>query len=408
MRILFVTPYLPGLVRVRPYQFILGLARRGHEITLLTLTDGRDEWGAREAMRAVGVQLIVHRLPRWRPVWNSLRNLGARRAFQAQYASDPAFTRRALQLSTGMDVAHIEHLRAASVAYPLQREAKLALGAPVVWDSVDCISRLLRQAAEHSTSWFGRIAARLDLRRTTEAERLLACAFDRVLVTTEVDCQALAALGGPEARLAVVPNGVDTAYFRPEPAQPRESATLVVSGKMSYHANITMVQRLVERILPRVWQNRPEVRLVITGHHPPRVVRQYSADPRIAVTGSVPDMRPYLQGATLAVAPLTYGVGVQNKALEAMACGAPLVASPEAVAGLHSAAHDACCIAADDDAFAGAILNLLAAPDRRAALSVAGRAYVETHHQWATSIRYLESIYEEVRRAHYEYAQGLR
>lgn len=408
MRILFVTPYLPSLVRVRPYQFILGLARRGHAVALLALSEERNDWDAASVLQAAGVELHTRRLPRWRPVWNSLRNFRADLPFQEEYAREPRFIQQSMKLSAGVDVAHVEHLRAASVAYPLKMQADFARGAPVVWDSVDCISRLLRQAAEHSTSWFGRIAARLDLQRTIETESCLARAFDRVLVTTEGDRQALAALAGAGSRLTVVPNGVDATYFQPAPTDRREPATLVVSGKMSYHANITMVGRLATHILPRVWQHRPEVQLIIAGHNPSATIRRLSADPRLTVTGTVPDLRPYLQRATLAVAPLSYGVGVQNKVLEAMACGTPVVASPEAMAGLDAAARDACCLARDDDSFAAAIINLLDDATCRAALGAAGRAYVTSYHNWESSINRLESIYAEVSQAHHEYTKSLR
>jgi glycosyltransferase involved in cell wall biosynthesis len=119
---------------------------------------------------------------------------------------------------------------------------------------------------------------------------------------------------------------------------------------MSYHANVTAASHLIQDIMPRIWKHRPEVKLLIAGKNPPRSLVELAASarkhepvsrrpavastPAVTVTGSVPDMRPYLNRATISVAPLLYGAGIQNKVLEAMACATPVVASPRAVSAL--------------------------------------------------------------------------
>ena len=89
-------------------------------------------------------------------------------------------------------------------------------------------------------------------------------------------------------------------------------------------------------MLPRIWAERSEIQLWIVGKDPPRSVRHLGRHAQIQVTGTVPDIRPYLRTATLAVAPAPYAVGIQNKVLEAMACGTPVVASPQAAGGLNA------------------------------------------------------------------------
>ena len=122
-----------------------------------------------------------------------------------------------------------------------------------------------------------------------------------------------------------------------DPGCEREPTTLVVSGKMSYHANITMVLKLFTEIMPLIWQQKPDVRVWIVGKDPPKELQALEEPPRVVVTGYVPDIRPYLRAASIALAPLTYGAGIQNKVLEAMACGTPVVSTPLAMSGLETA-----------------------------------------------------------------------
>jgi glycosyltransferase involved in cell wall biosynthesis len=162
---------------------------------------------------------------------------------------------------------------------------------------------------------------------------------------------------------------------------------------MSYHANITMTRFLVEEIMPHVWASRPDVKVTIVGKDPAREVMTLAQNPAVTVTGTVADIRPYLQRATLAAAPVTYGVGIQNKVLEAMACATPVVATPQVVTALTAVAGRDLLVAQEPVEFARAVLALLQDDTRREAIGRAGRAYVESHHDWAAITVRLEHIY---------------
>jgi glycosyltransferase involved in cell wall biosynthesis len=178
---------------------------------------------------------------------------------------------------------------------------------------------------------------------------------------------------------------------------------VVISGKMSYHANVAMVLHFVRDILPLIRAQRPDVRLCLVGKEPPREIRTLARDPAITVTGTVSDVRPYLRQATVAVAPLLYGVGIQNKVLEAMACATPTVATPQAVSALPAPVEGAVAVAASDRAFAEEVLALLAEPRRRREIGAAGRRYVETHHSWKGIVAQLEGAYHEIMAASSEH-----
>ena len=252
----------------------------------------------------------------------------------------------------------------------------------------------------HRPDRVGRLINRVELARTRAYEGRAVAAFDRVLVTSERDRASLLALAPaatPSDRVVVLPNGVDLDYFTPT-TEPREADTLVFSGKLSYHANESAVRYLLGEIMPRIWSSRPGVRLALVGKDPSSDLRRLAAawPDRVTITGTVPDVRPYLRRAAVAVAPLVYGVGCQNKVLEAMACGTPVVSTPRAVGALAAGSGRDVIVADGAAPFAEAVLGLLADDALRADVGPAGRAYVETHHQWGRIAARLESIYAEL------------
>jgi glycosyltransferase involved in cell wall biosynthesis len=240
----------------------------------------------------------------------------------------------------------------------------------------------------------------LDLKRTERFEAYLTRQFPSVLVTSQKDKSALLALKGSTpspSKLNIFPIGVDVDYFRPDPQAERHSATLVVSGKMSYHANVSMVLHLFERIMPQVWAKRPDVQLCIVGKDPTQEVMDLAAHPNVTVTGMVPDLRPYLQRATAALAPLTYGAGMQFKVIESMACETPVVASPLAVSALSGAVHDKdVLVAYEPDEFAAKVVRLLDDAFLRQSVGKSGRSYVEQHFSWDRIVAQLEEVYHGV------------
>lgn len=417
MRILFVVPYVPSPVRVRSYNFVRSLAQLGHEVTVLSPACSPDDgdWAAHLRRHGIGIEIFP--LPRHRSLANCMAAVPSREPLQAAYSWNRALARRSAELALGngeasFDIVHVEHLRGARYGLYLKAQAAVCgRRLPLVYDSVDCISYLFGQAAAMSRQPLRRLLAAFEFGRTRSYESYLLGRFEHVLVTSPVDREALLALqpagpGRPPC-VSVVPMGVDLDYFTPGLAELREPATLVVSGKMSYHANVAMVDCLMREIMPQVWSRRPEVRVLIVGKDPPARVRAYGRHPEVTVTGFVPDMRPYLQRATAAVAPVVYGAGIQNKVLEAMACATAVVATPAAVRALVGAPEAHARVAGDAHSFANAVLELLADDGRRRSLAAAGRRYVEENYARTKIAGRVADIYrqalalEETPPAHY-------
>jgi glycosyltransferase involved in cell wall biosynthesis len=293
------------------------------------------------------------------------------------------------------DVVHVEHLRGST--YGVFVKSQFA-SMPVIWDSVDCISYLFEQASTHSKSGFGKFMTRFELDRTRLMEGKLIGEFDHVLVTSEMDRNALLDLSSPQTKpapISILRNGVDLQFFHPNPGVHREPDTLVFSGKMSYHANISMVKFLITEIMPRLWERRPSVRLIVVGKDPPADIQKLADGERIHVTGTVQDIRPFLWKANAAVVPLVYGAGIQNKILEAMATGTPVVTNSKAIASLSVTTGKQLLIADTADQFAACVLRLIDDQVLRGEVGEAGLQYVTRNHNWAESAQQLVEIYRD-------------
>src|SRR5687767_12556728 len=148
--------------------------------------------------------------------------------------------------------------------------------------------------------------------------------------------------------------------------------------------------------MPRIWKLRPTARLYIVGKDPSPAIQQLRQNPLITVTGTVVDIRPFLWRATVSVVPLLYGAGIQNKILEAMATGAPVVTTCQALSALQAQPGKDLLVSDDPDGFSQAVLQLMANRDLQQKIGDAGVKYVETFHSWASIASQLVNIYQQI------------
>lgn len=186
-------------------------------------------------------------------------------------------------------------------------------------------------------------------------------------------------------RVDAVCNGVDAEFFSPDHpmVSPFHSAeiTLVFTGAMDYWPNIDAVSWFSANIFPQLLKERPGLRFYIVGRSPAPVVLALASE-HITVTGTVDDVRPYLQHAAVVVAPLRLARGIQNKVLEAMAMGLPVVASQECAGPIDAVAERDFLTAATADDYVRQIGSLLQSPERAKAMGQAAREQVLTRYSW--------------------------
>lgn len=395
MRILFVSPYPPSRVRVRSYGFVQHLVQH-HDVEVLVhcktereLADVQALQDEKIAVRAVYESEVVCRL-------RAAYAFGlSHMPMQVAYAAAPALKSAiAARLAAGnIDLLHVESLRGPGGLPD-------TLSVPCVWDAVDCISKLYEQGSRAGGTALLRLMGKEEAQRVRvyERDQLQRCAH--VLVTAERDRQALVDIAREQNMVAhsavsVLPHGIDQHYFQRYTGL-RQRETLIFSGRMSFHANQAGVHHLVEHILPLLWKKRPRIRLIIAGCDPPTSIRRLAKDARILVSGYSNDLRPFIAQARIAVCPLPYAMGIQNKVLEAMALGTPVIASSFAAAGLEVVAGRDLLIVDEPEMFATEVLRLLDDQVAWEQLAEHGLAYIANYHNWEHIIHRLNGIYASI------------
>lgn len=266
-----------------------------------------------------------------------------------------------------------------------------------VIDFVDVDSDKWRQYAATKRRWT-RWLYRREGRRLVAFERRAAMTFDASLFVSAHEAALFRKLAPDQAsRIHHLDNGVDGEYFSPDlPFDrpfPEGGQTIVFTGAMDYWPNIEAVTWFANEVLPIILAKAPAVRFFIVGANPPPELRKLGRLPSITVTGRVPDVRPYLAHADVAVAPLRIARGIQNKVLEAMAMSKPVVATPQAVEGIHEAAQQDIRVAAEADAFAAATIALLGGDTARE-IGRRARERVLSDYGWPESLERLSTHLE--------------
>lgn len=232
---------------------------------------------------------------------------------------------------------------------------------------------------------------RLQAQRMFAFERHVCQQAGHVVAVSPVDAETMRRLFGA-TRVSAVPTGVDIEGFAPPPATP-PAADLVFIGAMDWLPNIDGIRYFVREILPPIRRRRPQTTLAIVGRTPPPAIQALAAgDPRITVTGTVPDVRPYLWGAQVSIVPLRIGGGTRLKIYESMAAGVPVVSTPIGAEGLDVEDPANIRLAGDPQAFANACLELLEDPAARARLSAAAAELVGSRFSWEQVTRAFEAI----------------
>jgi glycosyltransferase involved in cell wall biosynthesis len=388
MKILYLVPHVPAPTKARSHYHIRGLLEAGHQVTVATLERSRDDLTRLKRLRESGPAVISASLSRPQMALNAAKALLHNRPLQA----DLMWSGELMQAITDHirrdppDIIHVEHLRMAAYGLPLREMA------PVIWDAVDYLGPLFAQAAVSGQGLALRLASRMEAARLPAYERWLTGQFPRTLVITRRDRDLLGRDNPWDERIVVAPPGLPVTPLQPTGREPH---TLIMTGTLNYHPNVASVHYFMESVWPRLKTTHPAVGLQLVGANPVPSVQAF-ASASVVITGFVPSVMEYLGRATVAVAPVPYGAGIQNKVLEAFLTGTPVVASPEALAGLDAQDGEHLLVADTPAAFAAAIGRLLDDPALRARIGAAGRQYVETHHDLRTTTRRLIDIYTQV------------
>ncbi|HEX7078761.1 MAG TPA: glycosyltransferase family 4 protein [Candidatus Eisenbacteria bacterium] len=389
MRILFLTsrmPYPPvGGDRFRVFHVLRTAAEAGHSVHIVTFdTHARDpvEIGPLERI-AASVDVVP--LPRFVSVLRSLRALPGRFPLQAAYYRSRRMRDRvdAALKRIRPDVAVTHLFRMAPYALPHLGRGRTRW----VIDLTDVISAGIERSMPYRRG-LSRWIYRVEGPRIRDYESRVAPRFDECWVISETEARLLTALA-PSARIRVVPNGMGPERFRVGVA--REPARLLFLGFHEVFHNQDAVRFLVQEIFPRVRAAVPEATLEIAGKGS-ESLGAWARVPGVHVAGFVPDLEAALGRATVFVAPHRFAAGVQNKVLQALTSGTPVVTTPIVRSGLEPLPADVLRVAEDADGIAAHVTALLRDPRGATALGERGRAWARRRFTWDVSLEALEAV----------------
>ncbi|MGD9614503.1 MAG: TIGR03087 family PEP-CTERM/XrtA system glycosyltransferase [Alphaproteobacteria bacterium] len=387
-------PYPPDKgEKIRAWHVLRHLAER-YRVHLATFIDAPEDVAGVRHLEEVCASVVWRKLSPRRARLRSLAGLLNSAPLTQFYFGDRRLHAEVERLAAANNPALVYVFSSAMAPYVPDRR-----GVRVILDMVDVDSEKWRQYAE-AGSGPARMIYRREGRTLLALERRAASRADAVLLVSRAEAALFASLAPEVAgRTHCVGNGVDLAYFDPSLpfANPLgDRPAIVFTGVMSYRPNVEAMVWFVEQVMPRLRARAAVPCLWIVGLNPSRAVLAL-AGPDVRVTGRVPDVRPYLKHAQVAVAPLLIGRGVQNKVLEAMAMGLPVVATPQAREGIDSCDDGELLTATTPADFAAAIGGVL--DGEAGPIGARARARVVRDYGWQASLAGLDRLLDSIENA---------
>jgi sugar transferase (PEP-CTERM/EpsH1 system associated) len=388
MKILFVChrlPYPPNRGgKIRPFNMISHLSKR-HSVTVASLAHTKEELSAGAALQEYCTEVIAEIVPdrlRW---WQAVKALATSTPSSVAYFwSDRLYARIREKLeSANFDLIFVHCAFVAQYVLDWDKTRRII-------DFGDLDSA---KWAEYSRTRGFPLALgyAIEARKLRKYEASVARRFKHCTVTTQGEMEEFNALE-TAVPCDLIPNGVDIAYFSMNGTRKEVGSVIAFLGRMDYYPNINAVMYFVEQIFPRIRQLKPDAQFRIIGSNPAAKIRALAKLNGISVTGHVPDVRPYLADAMISVAPLRIARGTQNKVLESMAMGIPVVTTSQAAKGIQAIPGKHLLVADGPENFAAQVIELLDNPRLRRELSEAGRRQVEAAHVWRTSMQKLDGL----------------
>ena len=388
MRVVFLTSRMPfppeGGDRFRVFHLLRTAVEAGHEVHLVTFDRFASDRATIAPLDRLLASVHVVRLPKFLSTLRSALALAGRLPLQAAYYQS-ARMREVIGETLDRvrpDVVYTHLFRMAP--YALDRMGRNR--ARWILDLTDVISAGIARSLPFRRGpdlWL----YREEMKRIAAYEAAVAPRFDECWVISEAEKSILAALSRA-ARVRVVPNGLGPEPFHPN--GPRASARLLFLGYHEVFHNRDAVRFLVNDVFPRVRAAIPDATLEIAGKGA-ETLGSWARGEGVRIVGYVPRLEEALMPATVFVAPHRFAAGVQNKVLQALASGIPVVSTPAVQLGLEPMPADVMRIAESPEGIAAEIVSVIRDPIRAAELGARGRDWARSTFTWSVSLDALES-----------------
>ena len=377
MKILMLSsrvPYpLTAGFRIRIYNEAKYLARDGHRVDLLYFHDDPDEY--RGELRQVFSRLFCVPLSRAGAGLSLLRGIvGSRLPLQVLLYRSEAFRDRLLSIADQYDVIIGNHIRTAEYLKVLDQHK-------VILDLHDAISYNYWNARK-VVAGPKKLLYALEYKRVLRYECAIADSFERTVIISEKDRAWLREHGADVSRMRVIPVAVRDDIAPGKKDYSRDARTLCFLGKMSYQPNIDAVRWFVREVFPALLERYPDLVFYVMGIEPPEEIQRLSRNPNIRVTGFLENPFEVMEKSMVSVVPIRNGAGIQNKVLESMMVGTPVVASSIASEGIEAESGNHLIVADTKEEFLSAVSRLIDSPEERKRIGESGRNYVLGRYSW--------------------------
>lgn len=400
-RILLLTPQLPYPphqgTTIRNYNLLVNLAAR-HEVHLLSFVHSHDELPKATPLQGCcrGAEAVP--IPRRSTLRRLLSVFFSPLPDMALRLPSERF-RAKLAVILGrqrFDVVQVEGIEMAQYGLWLL-EGRRSPRPLVVFDDHNAEYVLQQRAfetdARHPGRWPAALYSFIQWRKLSRYESEICRRADRVVAVSETDKLALCRLI-PGLKVTVVPNGVDTKYYKPQ-SLPSYSQTLVFTGKMDFRPNIDAVLWFCREVLPLLRAEIPTIHFYIVGQKPHRRILPLADNPAVTITGYVDDIRPYIARASLYVVPLRIGGGTRLKVMEAMAMGKAIVSTTLGCEGFEVTDGRELVMADTAADFARRVIELLSDAGARESLGREARRLVKERYDWQAIVPRLDKVYDD-------------
>jgi sugar transferase (PEP-CTERM/EpsH1 system associated) len=386
VKILFLTPRFPYPPdrgdRLTVFNLLRALSRR-HAVHLISFRDGHEPREGFDEVSRVCARSEAVRLSRARSWLQAWLGLPLATPSQVSYYRSGAMSecvRRAF--AAGDFDAVISHtIRTARYAADLSHRLK------VLWLG-DSLGLILRRSLPFSPAW-KRPGIAWEARRVDRFEARVSRSFRETWVLSRSDRDDLLRVGCEN--VAVVPHGVDERLFEIE-RRPTPDPRVVFLGNLSVPHNVDAAAFAALAIWPQVRRSLPDARLLLVGASPAGAVRRLATNPGVEVGGFVPDLRATWASAHALLAPVRFSTGIQNKVLEAMAAGVPVVTTPQVAEGIGARPGEHVLVAEEAGALAEAVVATVRDPAASAARARRAREHVRLVFRWDAAVERLEAL----------------
>ena len=384
MKILFVANRVPYPPFRGDKLKIFNLAKRlskNHELYLITFAESKEDYNYTAELEKLFKQVHIISLPKWQSYFNCLLNIFSNLPFQVAYFKSRKMHNliKSSLKKNEIDIIHTQHLRMAQFTADIC-SAVPPLGVCGLLDLPDAFSLYWKRRIENQKNPLRRFFEKIEYKRLYKFEGEIVKQFNLGLVCSSEDLNYMKKEHG-SANIDILRNGVDLDTFSSEGHDYSINDTLLFTGNMDYAPNVDAVGYFVKEIFPLITSHFPEVKFIIAGQRPVKQVRELKSK-NIEITGFIPDLKTMYKQAAIVVSPLRFGAGTQNKVLEAMAMGIPVVSGTIGFEGLEIENGEGVFLETTPSGFANKVVELLGSEKLRQQTGTKGNAIAREKFSW--------------------------